>query len=89
MTIKVVNGKKMAVEGKGNIKIVVIDNKKQKVMIILNNVLYVPQLTKNLLSIHEISKESHRTSFTASGSYIEINSKSKRIVPMNKFGQLY
>ena len=67
---------------------VVHDNNKEQVEITLTNVLYVPDMRKNLISVNGINKNGHSTVFNDIGGYIKLKNRNYTI-PMERDGKLY
>lgn len=67
MKISVANGEKLLVKGRGNAEPQVSENKK----LILENVLHVPDLTMNLISVSDLTKKNYCVNFDKGGCIIQ------------------
>lgn len=80
------SGDKVASIGMGDLKLVSKDVQGRKVNLTLSNVLVVPKLSRNLLSVKKMTTSGANVSFGPSGGIIEINGTR---IPVRHAGQLY
>lgn len=73
-SVMVANGKKLNVEGKGSVSIMINSNQDSKVLN-LKNVLFVPSLNANLFSIREFTSNGHSVIFDNSKVYLLCDDK--------------
>ena len=88
-SIEVANGEQVLIEGKGIITIKVLDKSNRMFPLHLENVLYVPKMRKNLMSIMSITKNGHKTHFNDKGGYFNIKGEGKVFIPFQTEGKLY
>jgi N-acetyl-beta-hexosaminidase len=84
--VQVANKQRIKVEGSGKIRMEVRDWKNNKVQIQLENVLYVPELAKNLLSTQALSDRGHSILIKKGESYIQLERSAK--IPIKRIGKL-
>jgi hypothetical protein len=73
-TIKLGDGRPLAVKGIGEIKVKIISNNKE-LEILISEVLYVPEMNTNLLSISRLDKKGYRITFENQKCLIRLNDK--------------
>jgi transposase InsO family protein len=78
------NGERLNVMGIGDIVIQTLDKDGRKYRLRLQNVLYIPNLRRNLLSVNDIEAKGNKIKFYNQ----EIVLKNGRIIPMQKRGKL-
>ena len=86
--ISVANGEKAAVEGRGNIDTWTLDNKGNRINLHLTNVLFIPTLKKNLISVRALSSKGNTVFFNTNGGLIKLHRKDTTIKLIHR-GRLY
>lgn len=74
-SVKVANGSSVQVQGIGECKIQMINEKNVKTKVKLTNVLYVPELNGNFISIMKLSKNKYSVSFEENKCEIKVNNE--------------
>jgi len=74
-TITTANGQEVKAEGKGTVVLIVSDNNNKEFHMKLENVLYVPQLETNLVSVKSITTKGHMVHFTDDGGSFNLKAK--------------
>ncbi|MHB1946432.1 MAG: reverse transcriptase domain-containing protein, partial [Metallibacterium sp.] len=87
-TVQVADGKHIEVKGKGDISLMIPDQRGQERRIKLENVLWMPNLAKNLLSVRILMKNGHEVNFRNDRGEILLKGKNFHL-PVNPRGNLY
>jgi len=87
--IEVANGEQVQVIGRGSITLTTIDSRGDKTRFTLDDVLFIPQLKKNLMSIRSVVAKGHKAKFDQTGGVIDISGKGERFINIKTTGKLY
>ena len=87
-SILVANRESTEVRGQGDIETIMIDTRGNKVTILLQDMLWIPALKRNLLSVQALTRKSHFTTFRSDGDEIALQDKSFQI-RIQATGKLY
>jgi len=87
--VEVANGIQVPVKGKGTVKFAtkMIDGKAFNLE--LQDIYYIPELRRNLLSVRKMSHEGHTTNFGPEGNFIDVDSEERNIINLQNAGELY
>lgn len=86
--IRVADNKVLLVQSSGDVSLNIYDQKGQENKILFTNVLYVPELATNLISVSQIIKNGGQVKFDTSGCVI-INSKNQIIATASIVNNMY
>lgn len=85
--VKVAANQTMEIRGKGTIRLTISDGSKEK-KIRLEKVLYVPELSANLMSISKMTENDHEVRFKGDHVWVS-NSSGETVIKASKQGALY
>ena len=83
------NGQEVRAEGKGIVVLVVTDNNNKEFRMKLENVLYIPGLETNLVSVKSITTHGHKVQFDEHGGSVDILGKGEKSLPFKLKSKLY
>jgi len=86
-SIYLANEHKLRVEGVGQINLTVKDSQGRTSTLVLNKVLYIPNLSRNLISIGTLIQDGFAVSLTKDGG--SLTTKGKSLIPIKPIGKLY
>ena len=87
--IEVANGTTAKVEGIGSVRLSTSSSTGKKINITLENVLFVPTLGRNLLSVRAITNNGHSATFKNGGGDIQLAGRNRVNIPLEHRGKLY